>query len=103
MHVFMKIRTVIILAAVGVVAMIGEWKFVEARTFNHYRRICNEGVSKPYEGFIHQLRVTAESGDTNRLVSVLRRADEDSDIMHAVWIDDVHHNAYQRSIDEILK
>ena len=99
----MKIRTIIVLAAIAVAAMIGEWKFVEARTFNHSRRICNEGVSKPYEDFIHQLRVMAESGDTNRLVTVLRRADKDSDIMHAVWIDDVHHLAYQRSIDEILK
>ena len=34
----MKIRTVIILVAVVVIAMIGEWKFVETRTFNHYRR-----------------------------------------------------------------
>ena len=99
----MKIHTVIILVAVVVIAMIGEWKFVEARTFNHYRRICNEGVSKPYEDFIHQLRVMAESSDTNRLAIVLRRADDDSDVMHAVWIDDVHHFAYQRSVDEILK
>jgi hypothetical protein len=103
----MKIRTVIVGAAV-VAAMIAEWKFASfmsaASAIHNYHGICNGGVGQPYQDFIHQLRTMAESGDTNRLVTVLRRADERSRDIYDVWLDvgDYGRDAYKRSIDAIL-
>jgi hypothetical protein len=110
----MKTRTVIVLAALAlVVVVIGavvEWRFVSwmgaSGAVHNYHGICNVGVGQPYQGFIHQLRTIAESGDTNRLVSVLRRADERSRDIYDVWLGDSlpeYHRAYRKSIDEILK
>ncbi|MGD0812497.1 MAG: hypothetical protein ABSA83_02740 [Verrucomicrobiota bacterium] len=102
----MKIRTVTILTIVIVAAMIVEWKFVafttEARTIHGYHGICNDGVGQPYADFIRQLRTMAESGDTNRLVAVLRRADEHSRDIYDVWLAD-ERDAYRESLHEILK
>jgi hypothetical protein len=88
----MKMRTVIILGAIVVSAMIAEWKFValmtEARIVHGYHGTCNGGVGQPYADFIHQLRALAESGDTNRLVTVLRRADERSRYIYEAWLSD---------------
>src|SRR5262245_5890463 len=104
-----KPRTIIILVAVVIVAMTVEWKFVtfmtKARTIHGYHGICNGGVGQPYADLIHQLRMICESGDTNRLATVLRRADEHSRDMYNVWLDDfdIHHDAYRKSIEQILK
>ena len=102
----MKIRTVV-LTAVIVAAMIGEWKLAafiaEARAIHGYHGICNAGVGQPYTDFIHQLRAIADSGDTNRMVVVLRRADEHSRDIYDVWLDSYRHDSYRKSIDEILK
>jgi hypothetical protein len=108
----MKTRTVIILAAVVVAAMIVEGKFVAfvsaGSAIHNYHGICNAGVGQPYQDFIHQLRTIAESGDTNRLVTVLRRADEHSRDIYDVWLGAyaggaIDTDAYEKSIDEILK
>jgi hypothetical protein len=108
----MKTRTVIILAVVVVAAMVVEWKFVasmsEAMAIHNYHGICNVGVGRPYQDFIHQLRTIAESGDTNRLVTVLSRADEHSRDIYDVWLGAyaggaIDTDAYKKSIDEILK
>jgi hypothetical protein len=102
----MKIRTVIFLAAAVMAAIIVEWKFAasmgEAHAKHGYHGICNGGVGEPYADFIHQLRTMAESGDTNRLAIVLRRADEHSRDIYDVWLDD-KRDAYKTSIYEILK
>ena len=46
----------------------------------------------------------AESGDTNRLVTVLRRADERSRDIDEVWLGGGYENDfYRKSIDEILR
>ena len=86
--------------------MIAEWKFVafmtEARVVHGYHGTCNGGVGQPYADFVHQLRTMAESGDTNRLVTVLRRADQRSRDIYDVWLAD-RRDAYQESIREILK
>jgi hypothetical protein len=108
---FIKTRTIVILVVllttvVGVV-LAAEWRFVafmtEARAIHNYHGICNGGVGQPYEDFIHQLRTMAERGDTNRLATVLRRADERSRDIYQVWLDGYHHDAYRNSIQEILK
>jgi hypothetical protein len=103
----MKTRTVAILAPVVVAAMFVEWKFVASMSagsaIHNYHGICNGGVGRPYQDFIHQLRTMAESGDTNRLVTVLRRADEHSGDIYDVWLDYDQHDAYRKSINEILK
>ena len=105
----MKIRIIIVLAAVVVVvAMIVEWKFAAsmgaAQAKHGYNGICNGGIGEPYTDFIHQLRRMAESGDTNRLVTVLRRADERSRDIYEVWLGGGYKNDfYRKSIDEILK
>ena len=107
----MKIRIIIVLATVVVVAaMIVEWRFASwmgaSSAIHNYHGICNGGVGEPYQDFIHQLRAIAESGDTNRLVTVLRRADERSRDIYDVWLGDglpSYHDAYRKSIDEILK
>jgi len=105
----MKIRIIIVLAAVVVVAaMIVEWKFAAsmgaAQAKHGYNGICNGGVGAPYADFIHRLRTIAESGDTNRLLTVLRRADERSRDIYAVWLGGGYQNDFYRtSIDEILK
>ena len=105
---FMKIRTVIVLAAVAVVAMVVEWKFAagmgEAHAKHGFHGICNGGVGEPYGHFIHELRTIAEHGDTNRLATVLRRADERSGDIYEVWLRDGYGNDfYRKSIDQILK
>ena len=86
----MKTRTVTILAAGVVVAMIAEWKvaafMAQSSAIHNYHGICNDGVGQPYEDFIRQLRMMAESGDTNRLATVLRRADEHSRDLYEVWL-----------------
>src|SRR3954469_1751024 len=104
----MKTRTVIVLAAGGflvmIVVMVVEWKFASwmgaSSAIHNYHGICNGGVGSPYQDFIHQLRTIAESGDTNRLVTVLRRADERSREIYGVWLGDgspAYHDAYQKS------
>jgi hypothetical protein len=102
----MKTRTVTILAAVVVVAMIAEWKFAsfmsESSAIHNYHGICNVGVGQPYEDFIQQLRTIAESGDTNRLVTVLRRAQERNRDLYEVWLAG-NPRAYRESIHDILK
>ena len=107
----MKIRIIIVLATVVVVAaMIVEWKFAAwmgaSSAIHNYHGICNVGAGRPYQDFVHQLRTIAESGDTNRLVTVLSRADEHSRDIYDVWLGDglsEYHDAYRKSIDEILK
>lgn len=105
-RIFMKTRTLIILAILVIAAMAAEWKFAafmsEARTIHAYHGICNGGVGQPYADFIRELRVMAESGDTKRLGTVLRRADEHSRDIYDVWLYD-KRDAYQESIHEILK
>lgn len=109
-----KTPTVIVLAAVAflvmVIGMVVEWRFASwmgaSSAIHNYHGICNVGVGQPYEDFIRQLRTIAESGDTNRLVTVLRRADERSRDIYDVWLGDdlpEYHKAYRKSIDEILK
>ena len=103
----MKIRIIIVLAAVVVVAvMIVEWKFAAsmgaAYAKHGYHGICNGGVGQPYADFIRELRKMADSGDTNRLATVLRRADERSRSIFDVWLYD-DRDAYRKSLDEILK
>jgi hypothetical protein len=110
---FIKTRTIVILAALLTVlvgsAMSVEWTFVafmtRGDTVHGYHGICNGGVGQPYADFIHELRTMADSGDTNRLAIVLRRADERSRDIYDVWLDDsdIHHDAYRKSIVEILK
>jgi hypothetical protein len=102
-----KIRIIIVLAAVIVVAaMIVEWKFAvsmgAAYAKHGYHGICNGGVGQPYEEFIRELRKIAEGGDTNRLAAVLRRADQRSRDMYDVWLYD-DRDAYRESLNEILK
>jgi hypothetical protein len=102
----MKTRTVIVLAAVVVAAMIVEWKFAAsmgaAQAKHGYHGICNGGVGEPYSDFIRELRTMAERGDTNRLAIVLRRADEHSRDIYDFWLDD-KQDAYRKSIQEILR
>jgi len=110
----MKTRTVFVLAAVAFlvvnIGMVVEWRFASwmgaSSAIHNYHGICNGGVGQPYQDFIHQLRTIAESGDTNRLVTVLRRADERSRDIYDVWLGESlpeYHEAYRKSIDEILK
>ena len=106
----MKTRTVIVLAVVAFVVMVAEWQIAKswgaASAIHNYHGICNGGVGRPYQDFVHELRTIAESGDTNRLVTVLRRADERSRDIYDVWLGDglpAYHEAYRKSIDEILK
>ena len=107
----MKIRIIIVLAAVVVVAaMVVEWTVASlmgaSSAIHNYHGICNGGVGRPYQNFIHQLRTIAESGDTNRLVTVLRRADDRSRDIYEVWLGDdlpSYHDKYRNSIDDILK
>ncbi len=114
----MKTRTVLVLASVGflvliagiVIGVVAEWSLAKPRgasfSAHNYHGICNVGVGQPYQDFIRQLRAIAESGDTNRLVTVLRRADERSRDIYDVWLGDdlpEYHKAYRKSIDEILK
>ncbi len=102
----MKRNTGVIWAIAVVIAMVVEWKLAvsmgEAYAKHEYHGICNGGVGHPYAGFIHELRKMAESGDTNRLATVLRRADERSLDIHDVWLYD-EYDAYRKSLDEILK
>ncbi|MDB6036230.1 MAG: hypothetical protein JWM99_71 [Verrucomicrobiales bacterium] len=106
----MKTRTTIVLAAVGLLVVVVEWRFATwmgaTSAIHNYHGICNGGVGDPYRDFIHQLRTIAENGDTNRLVTVLRRADKRSRDIYDVWLGDSlseYHDAYRKSIDEILK
>jgi hypothetical protein len=92
--------------------MVVEWMFASwmgaSSAIHSYHGICNVGVGEPYADFVHQLRIIAESGDTNRLVTVLRRADERSRDIYDVWLGAyaggaIDSDAYKKSIDEILK
>lgn len=106
----MKTRTVIVLATVACLVVVVEWRFASwvgaSSAIHNYHGICNTGVGDPYQDFIRQLRTIAESGDTNRLVTVLRRADERSRDIYDVWLGDglpSYHDKYRKSINEILK
>jgi hypothetical protein len=108
---FIKTRTIVILVALVTATMIVEWRlakfqsWVEVGSAKHnYNGIFGRAVGQPYQVFIHQLRLMAESGDTNRLATVLRRADERSRDIEEVWLGGGYeNNFYQKSIDEILK
>jgi hypothetical protein len=98
-----------ILAVVVILVMVAEWKYAAftaglpaARAIHEYHGVCNSGVGEPYADFIHQLRTMAESGDTNRLAIVLRRADEHSRDIYDVWLVG-KPDAYKTSLYEILK
>jgi hypothetical protein len=96
-----------ILLLLIVTAIWAEWKLAAVVSaggaIHNLHGVCNGGVGRPYGDFIHHLRTMAESGDTNRLVTVLRRADEHSRDIYDVWLDDNDHDAYRKSIAEILK
>ena len=108
-------KWIIAIVAVGVILMmIAEWHFCSlvndksAMAIQNFHGICNGGVGQPYEKFIHELRGIAESGDTNRLMMVLRRADDRSRDIYDVWLGvyvsgAVDSDAYEKSIREILK
>src|SRR5262249_46686294 len=102
----MKTRALIVLAAVALVVMVVEGKFASsmgaASVIHGYHGICNGGVGQPYEEFIHELRTLADRGDTNRLATVLRRADERSHDIYNVWLYD-KRDAYRQSIHEVLR
>jgi hypothetical protein len=102
----MKPRILVVLAVLVLMAMAAEWKFAvfmtEARIIHGYHGICNAGVGQPYTDFIHQLRTISESGDTNRLATLLRRADEHSRDIYEVWLAD-KRDAFRESTHEILK
>lgn len=107
----MKTRTVVILTALVVAAMVVEAKFVASMSagsaIHNYHGICNVGVGQQYGDFIHRLRTMAENGDTKRLVTVLRRADEHSGEIYRVWLGanaggDIDTDAYKKSIEQIL-
>lgn len=108
-------KWIIAVFGVGIfLLMIAEWHFCvlvndkSAMAIHNFHGICSSGVGQPYEKFIHQLRAMAESGDTNRLVTVLRRADERSRDIYEVWLGvygsgAIDTDAYEKSISEILK
>ncbi len=102
----MKKITAFILGLLIMAAMTVEWKvasFLSAGSAIHnYHGICNDGVGRTYEGFIHELRTMAEAGDTNRLVTVLHRSEEHSRDLYEVWLAG-DRDAYRKSLDEILK
>ena len=104
---FIRTRTIVILALLLIAVLAAEWKSVafitEAQAIHNYHGVCNTGVGRPYEEFIHQLRTMAESGDTNKLAAVLRRADERSRDIYEAWLDAYNPDAYRKSIQEILK
>ena len=91
--------------------MFAEWRFAKFESWmevgsakHNYNGIFGRAVGEPYQDFIHQLRLMAERGDTNRLVTVLRHADERSRDIEEVWLGGGYENDfYQKSIDEILK
>jgi hypothetical protein len=107
---FIKTRYIVIAAIVMVVAVVvvvvAGWSFVglmaETRAIHGYHGLCNGGVGQPYADFVHRLRTLSESGDTNTLAHVLRRADEHSRDIYDVWLD-ADPDAYRKSIQEILK
>jgi hypothetical protein len=102
----MKTRSVIVLVVVVLAVMAVEWKIAAsmgaASAIHGYHGTCNGGVGQPYGDFMRELRTLAESGDTNRLATILRRADERSRDIYDVWLYD-KRNAYRESIHEILK
>jgi hypothetical protein len=98
-----------VLVAIATLALLGtvlEWQFASAfgsmSTAHRYHGLCNGGVGWPYSKFVHELRTLAESGDTNRLAQILRRADDESHQMFEVWLAEKPF-AYKSSLDEILK
>ena len=99
-------KAAVVWTIVAMVAMVGEWKLAVsmggAYDKHEYNGIYNSGIGQPYADFIHELCRMAESGNTNRLAIVLRRADEHSLDIHRVWLYD-ERDAYQKSLDEILK
>ena len=106
---FIKPRIMVILAIAVVLVMISEWKYVEittairaTRDIREYHGLCNYGVGWPYAEFVHGLRELQESGDTNKLSQVLRRADDHSHVIFDVWLYG-KSDAYKNSIEEILR
>ena len=101
-----KTRTVIGLFAVAVLVIPVKWKFAAsagaASAIHGYHGICNAGVGEPYSEFMHELRKLAESGDTNKLLTVLRRAAERSSDIYSVWLYE-KRDAYLKSTHEILQ
>jgi hypothetical protein len=75
---------------------------IRVETVRHYHGLCNRAVGEPYRGFVHQLRVLSEGGDTNKLNRVLRIADERSMDIYSVWLYD-DADAYRSSIEGALK
>jgi len=103
---FIKTRYIVIASIVVIVALAVKWNFVafmaETRAIHGYHGLCNGGVGEPYVEFVHRLRTLSESGDTNTLARVLRRADEHSRDIYGVWLD-AKPDAYRESIHEVLK
>ena len=102
----MKNRAPILLAVAVLAVMVVEWKFAAsmgaANAIHGYHGTCNGGIGQPYADFMHELRALAESGDTNRLITVLRRADARSGEIYEVWLAD-RREAFRESIHEILR
>jgi len=106
-NMFIKKRTIVILAVAVITVMIVEGMFVafvtEASVVHGYHGRMNGQVGWPYADFVHQLRIRYEAGDTNALGRALRAADERSRDMFDVWLDDNRQDAYCASLHEILK
>ena len=97
---------VIVIALAFLFTMTAEWGLASglahAETGHYYHGLFNSGVGWPYKDFIHHLRTLSDSGDTNTLSRELREADERSDSIFDVWLDD-KSNAYNAGIHEKLK
>jgi hypothetical protein len=106
---FIKTHVIVICAGIVLLLMAAEWRYVGNRkaeqarihTAREFHGLCNRGIGQPYTDFVHQVRGIYESGDTNRLGSVLRGADEHSQDIYIVWLDG-KDDAYCSSIQEIL-
>jgi len=107
MHI--KRRTLVIVSIILVVLAIAEWYFAftfgqadgRADAAHRFHGLCNSGVGMPYQEFMHNLRVLADSGDTNKLTAALHTADQCSRDIFEVWLA-YNPDAYKESIQKIL-
>jgi len=103
---FIKTRYIVALVIFLVVTMAVKWQFVafmaESRAVHGYHGLCNGGIGEPYADFVHRLRLLSESGDTNTLARVLKRADQRSRDIYEVWLAP-EPDAYRKSINEIFE
>jgi hypothetical protein len=78
-------KRLLVIAGVYVLCWV-VWHEAEGSTKHDFHGLCNTGVGRPYEEFIHRLHEAVDAGDWNTVSNMVKEADANSRDIYDVWL-----------------